>query len=135
MDFFNECSNRRKNEGVSLQETFDTKPAMVAEEKQDVKMAGEEEEDAKDSTNGSPLKRDQAEGNQLNGQGDVDHEPAFKAAGGKFRGRRRGPEVTDMFAGVDGFKLSGNNKKMEIKLPQRSEEFFLAWDVFDYDGL
>ena len=59
MDFFDECSNLRKKEGVSLQETFNTKPAMIHEEKQDAKMTGEEDEDAKDSTNGSPLKRDQ----------------------------------------------------------------------------
>ena len=36
--------------------------------------------------------------------------------------------------GVEGFKKAGNNQKIEIKLPQRSEELFLAWDVFGDDG-
>jgi hypothetical protein len=33
--------------------------------------------------------------------------------------------------GVEGFKLCGSNAKMEIKLPTRSEDFFLAYDIFD----
>ena len=41
--------------------------------------------------------------------------------------------MPNMFEGVEGFKMAGNNKKMEIKRPMRSEEAFMAWDIFDND--
>ena len=86
-------------------------------------MTSEDDECAKDSTNGSPIKKDMEEPtHQLNGQGDVDFEPAFKAAG-KFRPKPRDNKPVDPFEGIEGFKRSGNQKKMEIKLPQRSEDF------------
>lgn len=59
-----------------LHEQFDTKPPQ--EDKTDAKMISEDDE-AKDSTNGSPNKKDQEPpAHQLNGQGDVDFEPAFQ---------------------------------------------------------
>jgi len=29
----------------------------------------------------------------------------------------------DYFEGIEGFKMAGNNKKLEVKLPQRCEDF------------
>ena len=54
----------------------------------------------------------------------------------KFRKEREAAaKASNIMEGVEGFKMVGTNKKLEIKNTHRSEELFLAWDVFDYDGL
>lgn len=39
------------------------------------------------------------------------------------RFKRKDPMKVDYFEGVEGFKLSGTNKKLAVNLPQRSEDF------------
>ena len=40
---------------------------------------------------------------------------------------------TNMFEGVDGFKTAGTHKKLEITKTFRSEDAFLAYDIFEYE--
>jgi len=58
-----------------------------------------------------------------------------KANAMRFRRREAEKAKNNMMEGVEGFKFVGTDKKLEIKQPARNEEMFLAWDIYDWDGL
>ena len=43
--------------------------------------------------------------------------------------------IENMYEGVEGFKMVGNAKKLEIKNPQRTQDLFNAMDIVEDDGI
>jgi hypothetical protein len=83
---------------------YNTKPSP----KDDEEMAPE------DSTNGSPTKREQTPVTAGEASG-------FARAGGHQI--KNTQAMVDAFEGTEGFKTAGNGKKLEMKVPLRSEDF------------
>ena len=58
-----------------------------------------------------------------------------KANAIKFRNKMKEQAICEnMMEGVEGFKIVGNQKKMEIKNPNRTQDLFNALDVFEDNG-
>ena len=59
----------------------------------------------------------------------------FESAAVKFRNKMKEQAVCEnMMEGVEGGKMVGNNKKLEIKNPARTQDLFNALDIVDDEG-
>ena len=87
-----------------------------------------EDEAAKASTHGSTEKKlSQEEGK----------EGSFVRANAmRFRNRMKEQAICEnMMEGVEGFKMVGNQKKLEIKNPMRTQDLFNALDISEDDAV
>ena len=67
-------------------------------------------------------------------EGGEDVESGFTKGGAAMRLKQQKKEeelAANFMEGVEGFKMVGNNKKLEIKNTSRTQELFNAMDIFD----
>ena len=128
MDYFNVAKNGAKRQrdrdshSRSILEKYNTKPQQEDQE------MGDDEDQAKASAYGSTEKKLSQEEGKEGG--------FVKANAMKFRNKMKEQAMMDnMMGGVEGFKMVGNNKKLEIKNTHRTQDLFNALDMPEDDAV